>query len=111
MPATLPSMTGPENGRQRPPDQKPSGPDQTHGCCVTRGSTDAGRIPDCYHQRQARCEEHAMTTDQSQRSGTTAQSRRWSSVQASDVLSSWAKGITAYAGDPSAPDPEGTIVF
>lgn len=52
-----------------------------------------------------------MTIGHSERTRAVTEQRRWATTTAADVLSSWAKGITAYAGDPSAPDPEGTIVF
>jgi 2-aminoadipate transaminase len=52
-----------------------------------------------------------MTTGHTQLTAASAGARRWTTVSSADVLSDWAKGITAYSGDASAPDPEDTIVF
>jgi 2-aminoadipate transaminase len=48
-----------------------------------------------------------MTTTQDLRAG-----RRWASIQANELLSGWAKGAIAHAGDPGgSTDPVDTVVF
>lgn len=52
-----------------------------------------------------------MTATRDDRTETAGIGRRWASLSVDDALSTWAKDVSAYAGDPGAADPPDTVVF
>lgn len=51
-----------------------------------------------------------MTVSARQRPGDVESGRRWSSIAAADVLSTWARAATAHAGDPSGVGVETEVI-